>query len=98
MDGIILLNEVIHSLKLLKKPGMILKLDLSKAFDKLSWTSKHQMLLPFGLNATWTRWIMNLFSSLCFSNLLNGSPSTPFSHLAVSVKGIPFPLSFLFSW
>lgn len=36
MDGIILSNEVIHSLKLLKNPGMILKLDLSKAFDKLS--------------------------------------------------------------
>eukprot|EP00253_Pinus_taeda_P026486 PITA_26486 len=37
MDGIILSNEVIHSLKILKKPGMIMKLDLSKAFDKLSW-------------------------------------------------------------
>lgn len=36
MDGMILSNEVIHSLKLLKKPGMIIKLDLSKAFDKLS--------------------------------------------------------------
>ena len=36
MDGIILSNEVIHSLKLLKKPGMLLKLDLCKAFDKLS--------------------------------------------------------------
>lgn len=35
MDDIILSNEVIHSLKILKKPGMILKLDLSKAFDKL---------------------------------------------------------------
>lgn len=37
MDGIILSNEVLHSLKILKKPGMIMKLDLSKAFDKLSW-------------------------------------------------------------
>jgi len=36
LDGIILSHEVIHSLKILKNPGMILKLDLSKAFDKLS--------------------------------------------------------------
>lgn len=41
MDGIFLSNEVIHSLKILKNPGMILKLDLSKAFDKLSWTYIH---------------------------------------------------------
>eukprot|EP00253_Pinus_taeda_P020218 PITA_20218 len=78
MDGVILSNEVIHSLKLLKKPGMILKLDLSKAFDKLSWCYIQQMLLAFGFNATWARWIMNLISSPSFSILLNGSPSKPF--------------------
>eukprot|EP00253_Pinus_taeda_P019493 PITA_19493 len=78
MDGIILSNEVIHSLKILKKPGMILKLDLSKAFDKLSWNYITQMLLAFGFNPTWTRWISNLISSPSFSVLLNGTPSTPF--------------------
>lgn len=78
MDGIILSNEVLHSLKLLKKPGMIMKLDLSKAFDKLSWKYIQKMLLAFGFNATWTRWIMSLISSPCFSVLLNGSPSLPF--------------------
>eukprot|EP00253_Pinus_taeda_P006641 PITA_06641 len=78
MDGIILSNEVIHSLKILKKPGMIMKLDLSKAFDKLSWEYIQQMLLAFGFSATWTRWIMNLITSPYFSVLLNGSPSMPF--------------------
>jgi len=78
LDGIILSNEVIHSLKILKKPSMILKLDLSKAFNKFSWNYIHQMLLAFGFNATWTRWIMNLITSPCFSVLLNGSPSSPF--------------------
>eukprot|EP00253_Pinus_taeda_P013020 PITA_13020 len=78
MDGIILSNEVIHSLKIFKNPGMIMKLDLSKAFDKLSWEYIKQMLLAFGFSATWTRWIMNLISSPCFSVLLNGSPSLPF--------------------
>eukprot|EP00253_Pinus_taeda_P006105 PITA_06105 len=78
MDDIILSNEVIHSLKMLKKPGMLLKLDLSKAFDKLSWNYIHKMLLAFGFNATWTRWIMSLITSPCFSVLLNGSPSSPF--------------------
>jgi len=35
-DGIILTHKIIHSLKLSKKPGMLLKIDLSKAFDSLS--------------------------------------------------------------
>jgi len=78
MDGIILSNEVIHSLKLLKKPGMLLKLDLSKAFDKLSWHYIQKVLLAFGFNAIWTRWVMNLITSPSFSVLLNGSPSIPF--------------------
>jgi len=78
MDGSILSNEVIHSLKILKKPGMLLKLDLSKAFDKLSWKYIQKMLLAFGFSHTWTKWIINLISSPSFSVLLNGSPSTPF--------------------
>jgi hypothetical protein len=33
-DGIILAHEVIHSLKITKSPGMLIKIDMSKAFDK----------------------------------------------------------------
>lgn len=36
LDGIILTHEIIHSLKHSKQVGMILKIDLSKAFNKLS--------------------------------------------------------------
>ena len=34
LDGIILAHEVTHSLKIMKNPRMLIKLDLSKAFDK----------------------------------------------------------------
>ena len=37
MDSVILAHEVIHSLKSSCTPGMLVKLDLSKSFDKLSW-------------------------------------------------------------
>lgn len=36
LDGILLAHEVIHSLKVRKFLGMMIKLDLSKAYDKLS--------------------------------------------------------------
>lgn len=38
VDGIVTDQEAIHSLKNLKDKGMTIKLDLSKAYDRLSWT------------------------------------------------------------
>ena len=37
LDGIILVHETIHSVKNRKFQGMLLKLDLSKDYDKLNW-------------------------------------------------------------
>jgi len=37
MDNIVLTHEPIHSLKTKNNPGMLIKLDMSKAFDYLNW-------------------------------------------------------------
>jgi hypothetical protein len=79
LDSVILAHEVIHSLQKTKTPGMLLKLDLSKAFDKVSWEYMRAMLLAFGFDQRWVTWIMNLTSSAFFSLLINGVPSRPFS-------------------
>ena len=36
-DGIILVHELIHSIRSQKMPGMLIKLDIAKACDKLNW-------------------------------------------------------------
>jgi len=77
-DGIILTHEIIHSLKHLKKPGMLLKIDLSKAFDSISWEYMHKILQAFGFAPSWIRWISSLISSSFFSILINGIPSPTF--------------------
>jgi hypothetical protein len=79
MDSVILAHEVIHSLQKTKTPSMLLKLDLSKDFDKLSWEFMRAMLLAFGFDHIWVTWILNLTSSTFFSLLINGVPSKPFS-------------------
>jgi hypothetical protein len=79
LDSVILAHEVIHSLQTTKSPGMLLKIDLSKAFDKLSWDYMKATLLSFSFNHCWVNWIANLTSSALFSILVNGVPSRPFS-------------------
>ena len=77
-DGIILTHEIIHSLKHLKKIDMLVKIDLSKEFDKLSWTFIQKMLTHFSFSPPWVRWVMSLISSTLFSILVNGILSYPF--------------------
>jgi hypothetical protein len=77
---------------------MLLKLDLSKAFDKLSWDYIRAMLLAFGFHQTWVDWIMNLTSSAFFSLLVNGVPSKPFSPPEELDREIPSLLSSSLSW
>lgn len=77
-DGIILTHELIHSLTVTKNLGMFLKLDLSKAFDSLSWVFIHKILTAFVFAPSWIRWIYSLISSAFFSVLINGIPSATF--------------------
>jgi hypothetical protein len=79
MDSVILAHEVIHSLKATRTPGMLIKLDLSKAFDRISWKYMSSLLEAFGFDNLWVAWIMRLTSSAFFSILVNGVPSQPFS-------------------
>ena len=52
LNGIILAHEITHSLKNSKTLGMLLKLDLSKAFDKLGWDFIERTPLDFGFCRT----------------------------------------------
>jgi hypothetical protein len=79
MDSVILVHEIIHSLKSTCTPGMLLKLDLSKDFDKLSWKYMKVLLSTFVFNKDWVSWIMNLISSTFSSIIVSGVPSQPFS-------------------
>lgn len=36
MDGVLILHEILHDVKLKKKDWIILKLDFEKAYDKIS--------------------------------------------------------------
>jgi len=79
MDSFILAHEVIHSLKTTRTLDMLIKLDLSKSFDRINWKYMRSLLEAFGFNSLRVSWIMRLTSSYFFSILVNGVPSQPFS-------------------
>lgn len=79
-DNIIITQEVLHTLrgKKGKKGGLIFKIDLEKAYDKVSWKFLFDTLNYFNFNATWTAMIVNCVSSVKSSILWNGEPLTEF--------------------
>eukprot|EP00253_Pinus_taeda_P033781 PITA_33781 len=79
LDGLVVTQEVIHSLKVKKQKGMMIKLDLSKAYNRLSWNYLGKVLESFGFCRRWIDWIHSLISSPSFSILVNGIPSKTFS-------------------
>ena len=89
LDGIILTQEMIHSLKQTKALGMLIKVDLVKAYDKVSWLFLKAMLKAFGFQHDWVRWICNLESSIFFSILINGAPTSTFQASRGLRKGDP---------
>jgi hypothetical protein len=78
MDNIIHAHKMIHTLKLHKIGGMIIQLDLAKAYDKISWHYMIKILEAFGFSQHWISWIVSLFSTTSYSLLINGAPAKPF--------------------
>ena len=57
-----------------KKEGFLLKLDLSKAYDRVDWAFLLRGLKAFGFNKSFRDLIFMLVSSATFLVLVNGSP------------------------
>ena len=78
LDNIIQAHETIHSLITNKKVGMIMQLDIAKAYDKVSWLYIISILKSYAFYHNWIKWIMVLVTTTSCSILLNGAPSKNF--------------------
>jgi hypothetical protein len=78
LDNIIYAHEIIHTLKSQRRGGMIIQLDLAKAYNKISWHYMAKTLEAFGFEQHWINWIITLVSTTIYSLLINGAPTKPF--------------------
>ena len=76
-DNILVAFETLHHMKMKKvgKGGHVaLKLDMSKAYDRLEWEFLKMIMEKMGFHPTWVGWIMECVKSVTYSILVNGEP------------------------
>ncbi|GAU45240.1 hypothetical protein TSUD_291240 [Trifolium subterraneum] len=74
LDNALIAIEVIHALKRKtkgRKSELALKIDISKACDKVDWGFLRGVLTSMGFGDRWIRWIMMCVSFLNYSVLMN---------------------------
>ncbi|GAU50179.1 hypothetical protein TSUD_408720, partial [Trifolium subterraneum] len=74
LDNALIATEVIHALKRKTKGRrgeLALKIDISKAYDKVDWGFLRGVMTRMGFADVWIRWVMMCVSSVYYSVLMN---------------------------
>ena len=74
LDGILIIQETIHSASIDKEACMFMKLDIQKAYDMVDWHFLCKVLEAFGFSHQWVSLIFKFISSPKISILINGTP------------------------
>uniref|UniRef100_A0A453PLX9 Reverse transcriptase domain-containing protein n=1 Tax=Aegilops tauschii subsp. strangulata TaxID=200361 RepID=A0A453PLX9_AEGTS len=72
-DSFLYVQNAVRSLHRTKTPTLLIKLEIAKAFDNVSWEYLLELLQALGFLARWRDWITMLLASLTSSFLLNGA-------------------------
>ncbi|XP_026438263.1 uncharacterized protein LOC113336803 [Papaver somniferum] len=79
-DNIFLAHEIVHTMKNKKEVNkyLALKLDISKAFDRLEWSFLKNVMLKMRFCSDWCNLIVQCVSTTQISILINGVPCKPY--------------------
>ncbi|KAF5475845.1 hypothetical protein F2P56_007609 [Juglans regia] len=80
-DNVIVAFETLHTMKckLKGKEGyMALKLDMSKAYDRIEWGFLRAVLSKMGFNSLWIDLVMGCVDTVSYAILVNGCPQEVF--------------------
>ncbi|XP_034697243.1 uncharacterized protein LOC117923106 [Vitis riparia] len=75
LDAVLIANEAIDSTLKNNESGILCKLDIEKAYDKVDWNFILTIMKKMGFGEKWIRWIRWCISTASFSVMINGTPT-----------------------
>ena len=88
-DNVILIQEAIHSSLSRKEKGMLVKLDMANAFDRVNHSFLQAVLMKFGISEFFVSRLMECISHIWTSPLINGRPCIAFKSSRGLRQGCP---------
>ncbi|XP_026444361.1 uncharacterized protein LOC113344649 [Papaver somniferum] len=95
IHGTLIANDLVDSRLCSGKAGIICKIDLEKAFDRINWKYLDFILHQMGFGGKLCKWLKFCYSTSTFSVLINGSSFGYFTSSRGVRQGCPvYPLLF----
>jgi hypothetical protein len=88
-DNFILVRQMARKINGRREPGALLKLDISRAFDSLSWPFLFEVLRRMGFPEAWLNWIAISLRTASTKILVNGVPGPRIPHARGLRQGDP---------
>jgi hypothetical protein len=88
-ENIILVQEALHSSLCRKDKGMIIKLDLANAFDRVNHNFLYAVMKKFGFDETFVNWIRACIDSPWIAPMVNGRVTSFFKASRGLRQGCP---------
>ena len=95
-DNILIAHELFDMLRKMEKRKKFygaLKIDISKAYDRVDWKFLKAILVAMNFRSRWVRWILECVTTIQYTILVNGRITQSFKPNRGLRQGIRMPLS-----
>ncbi|WOL08689.1 hypothetical protein Cni_G17442 [Canna indica] len=89
LDSYMAVSELVHFCKKIDYDALLIKLDMEKSFDSISWDFLLRLLEACGFSSIWIDWISQLLFSSESAVLVNDNPGPWFKHKKGLRQGDP---------